>query len=125
MSFVFWYCLAALGEIAGCFSFWAWLRQGKSIFWLLPGCLALAIFAAALTRIDSANAGRTYATYGGVYRTIQDNLMVGVGVVHVCGITAALLGWICPIQVATLHLGSDVLVFLNSIKLLRVRIKSA
>ncbi len=92
MSTVFWYCLAALGEIAGCFSFWAWLRQGKSIVWLIPGCLALAFFAAALTRIDSANAGRTYAAYGGVYRTIQDNLIVGVGVVHVCGITAALLG---------------------------------
>ena len=67
MSSVFWYCLAALGEIAGCFSFWAWLRQGKSIFWLIPGCFALAVFAAALTRIDSAHAGRAYAAYGGVY----------------------------------------------------------
>ena len=28
------------------------------------------------------------------YRTIQENLWVGVGVVHVLGITAALLGWI-------------------------------
>ncbi|OJW07480.1 MAG: exopolyphosphatase [Planctomycetales bacterium 71-10] len=56
------------------------------------------------------------------YRTIQENLFVGVGVVHVCGITAALLGWIGPIQAAILHLGPDVLVFLNSVKLLRVRI---
>lgn len=57
------------------------------------------------------------------YRTIQENLFVGVGVVHVCGITAALLGWIGPIQAAVLHLGPDVLVFLNSVKLLRVRIE--
>ena len=57
------------------------------------------------------------------YRTIQENLFVGVGVVHVCGITAALLGWIGPIQAAILHLGPDVLVFLNSVKLLRVRIE--
>lgn len=56
------------------------------------------------------------------YRTIQENLYVGVGVVHVLGITAALLGWIGPIQAALLHLGPDILVFVNSVKLLRVRI---
>ena len=55
-------------------------------------------------------------------RTIKENIVVGVGVVHVLGITAALLGWIGPIQAAMLHLGPDVLVFVNSIKLLRVRI---
>ncbi len=59
------------------------------------------------------------------YRTVQENLFVGVGVVHVLGITAALMGWIGPIQAAILHLGPDVLVFLNSIKLLRVRIEGA
>lgn len=56
------------------------------------------------------------------YRTIQENLFVGVGVVHVLGITAALLGWIGPVQAAMLHLGPDILVFVNSVKLLRVRI---
>lgn len=59
------------------------------------------------------------------YRTIQENLFVGVGVVHVCGITAALLGWIGPIQAAMLHLGPDILVFLNSVKLLHVPIPGA
>ena len=57
------------------------------------------------------------------YRTVQENLFVGVGVVHVMGITAALFGWIGPIQAAVLHLGPDVLVFVNSVKLLRVSIK--
>ncbi len=57
------------------------------------------------------------------YRTIQENLFVGVGVVHVLGITAALMGWIGPIQAALLHLGPDVLVFLNSVKLLRVELE--
>ncbi len=56
------------------------------------------------------------------YRTIQENLFVGIGVVHVLGITAALLGWIGPVQAALLHLGPDILVFLNSMKLLRVRL---
>jgi len=58
------------------------------------------------------------------YRTIQENLIVGVGVVHVLGIVAALAGWIGPIEAALLHLGPDVLVFLNSVKLLRVRLEA-
>lgn len=58
---------AALAEIAGCFAFWAWLRMGKSPLWILPGVVALVVFAALLTRIDSAFAGRAYAAYGGVY----------------------------------------------------------
>ena len=36
---------------------------------------------------------------------------------------AALLGWIGLIEAATIHLGSDVLVFTNSGKLRKVRIK--
>ena len=56
------------------------------------------------------------------YRTIKENLFVGVGVVHVLGITAALIGLIGPVQAAIIHLGPDLLVFLNSTKLLRVRI---
>lgn len=57
------------------------------------------------------------------YRTVQENLWVGVGVVHVLGITAALMGWIGPIQAAFIHLGPDVLVFVNSVKMLRVKIQ--
>ena len=47
---------------------------------------------------------------------------MGVGVVHVLGIAAALLKLIGPVQAAIIHLGPDVIVFLNSVKLLRVRI---
>jgi small multidrug resistance family-3 protein len=61
------YALAALGEIAGCFSFWAWLRLGKPAWWLAPGLVSLALFAYLLTLIDSDAAGRTYAAYGGIY----------------------------------------------------------
>ena len=56
-----------MAEIAGCFAFWAWLRLGKSVFWLIPGMLALAMFAYLLTRVDADFAGRAYAAYGGVY----------------------------------------------------------
>jgi small multidrug resistance family-3 protein len=61
------YAAAALAEIAGCFAFWAWLRLGRTVLWLFPGMLALALFAYMLTRIDAAFAGRAYAAYGGVY----------------------------------------------------------
>jgi small multidrug resistance family-3 protein len=57
------YLLASVGEIAGCFSFWAWLRLGKSPLWLLPGMASLALFAYLLTKIDTATAGRAYAAY--------------------------------------------------------------
>ncbi|MCA0046217.1 YnfA family protein [Mesorhizobium sp. B283B1A] len=58
---------AALAEIAGCFAFWVWLRQGKSILWLVPGIASLVLFAYLLTLIPSDYAGRAYAAYGGVY----------------------------------------------------------
>lgn len=61
------YMAAALAEIGGCFAFWAWLRLSKSALWVLPGMAALALFAYLLTRVDSAFAGRAYASYGGVY----------------------------------------------------------
>ena len=57
------------------------------------------------------------------YRTIKENLIVGVGVVHVLGIVAALLRLIGPVQAALIHLGPDILVFVNSVKLLRVKIR--
>lgn len=56
-----------MGEIGGCFAFWAWLRMHKSPLWTIPGIAALIVFALALTRIDTTNAGRAYAAYGGVY----------------------------------------------------------
>jgi small multidrug resistance family-3 protein len=58
---------AATAEIGGCFAFWAWLRLGKSVLWLVPGVLCLLVFAYLLTFIESAAAGRAYAAYGGIY----------------------------------------------------------
>ncbi len=67
MKNLLWYLIAAMGEIGGCFSFWAWLRMNKSPLWLIPGMAALATFALVLTNIESAYAGRAYAAYGGIY----------------------------------------------------------
>ncbi|MGJ1361171.1 heavy metal translocating P-type ATPase [Sphingobacterium spiritivorum] len=56
------------------------------------------------------------------FRTIKENIIGGVGVVHVVGITLVLMGVLGPVQAAIIHLLPDTLVFLNSIKLLRVKI---
>ncbi len=61
------YLGAAVAEISGCFSFWAWLRLGRSPLWLIPGLASLALFAFLLTRVDLDLAGRAYAAYGGIY----------------------------------------------------------
>ncbi len=61
------YLGAAVAEIAGCYAVWAWLRLGKSIFWVVPGVVSLLLFAFLLTLIESRYAGRAYAAYGGVY----------------------------------------------------------
>ena len=68
MSRVMWiYGAAAIAEIAGCFSFWAWLREGRAVWWVAPGVASLALFAWLLTLVDTSAAGRAYAAYGGVY----------------------------------------------------------
>lgn len=63
------YIGAAIAEIAGCFAFWAWLRMEKSVWWLVPGMASLTLFAWLLTLVDTDQAGRAYAAYGGVYIT--------------------------------------------------------
>jgi small multidrug resistance family-3 protein len=61
------YGAAALAEIGGCFAFWAWLRSGASVLWLIPGVASLVVFALLLTLIPAEAAGRAFAAYGGVY----------------------------------------------------------
>ncbi|AZN99070.1 YnfA family protein [Mesorhizobium sp. M9A.F.Ca.ET.002.03.1.2] len=61
------YIVAALAEIAGCFSIWAWWRLEKSPLWLAPGLTSLALFGFLLALVDINAAGRAYAAYGGIY----------------------------------------------------------
>lgn len=63
----FWlYVATAIAEIVGCYLPWLWLRQGGSVWLLLPASVSLAVFAWLLTLHDAAS-GRVYAAYGGVY----------------------------------------------------------
>jgi len=60
------FLLTAVAEIVGCYLPYLVLKQDKSVWLLIPGALALAIFAWLLTLHPTAS-GRVYAAYGGVY----------------------------------------------------------
>jgi small multidrug resistance family-3 protein len=61
------YLVTAFAEIGGCYAVFAWLRLGKPVWWLIPGALSLALFTWLLTLHPFQQAGRIYASYGGVY----------------------------------------------------------
>ena len=60
------YFVTAMAEIVGCYLPWLVLKQGRSVWLLVPAALSLAAFAWLLTLHPTA-AGRTYAAYGGMY----------------------------------------------------------
>lgn len=62
-----WFALAAILEIAGCFGFWLWLKEGRSPLLALAGVVSLAAFAFCLSQVSAAYAGRAFAAYGGIY----------------------------------------------------------
>jgi small multidrug resistance family-3 protein len=98
------YLLAALLEIGGCFAFWSCLRLGRSPWLLVPGVLALVLFACALARVEVSFAGRAYAAYGGIYiasallwlylveRTVPDRWDIAGGLLCAAGALLILLG---------------------------------
>lgn len=71
------YAATALAEIIGCYLPYLWLKEGRSIWLVLPAALSLALFAWLLT-LHGAAAGRVYAAYGGVY--------IGVAILWLWGV---------------------------------------
>lgn len=66
LKLVWLFAVTAIAEIAGCYLAWAVVKQGRSVWLLLPATLLLGLFAWLLTLHPTA-AGRTYAAYGGMY----------------------------------------------------------
>lgn len=60
------FVLTALAEIVGCYLPYLWLRQGKTVWLLVPAAVSLALFAWLISLHPTAT-GRVYAAYGGVY----------------------------------------------------------
>lgn len=63
------FIVTALTEIIGCYLPYLWLKEGKSVWLLLPAALSLLAFVWLLTLHPNA-AGRVYAAYGGVYISV-------------------------------------------------------
>lgn len=59
------FLLTAVAETVGCYLPYLWLKQGRSVWLLVPAAASLALFAWLLTLHDTAS-GRVYAAYGGV-----------------------------------------------------------
>ncbi len=57
---------AGLFEIGGGYLIWLWLKESKSFWWGILGGIALAIYGV-LATLQTANFGRVYAAYGGVF----------------------------------------------------------
>ena len=60
------FAITAVAEIVGCYLPWMVLKQGKSVWLLLRAAISLGLFVWLLTLHPHA-AGRTYASYGGMY----------------------------------------------------------
>lgn len=60
------FAVTAVAEIVGCYLPYLWLKQGKSVWLLIPAAASLALFAWLLSLHPTA-AGRVYAAYGGIY----------------------------------------------------------
>jgi len=96
------FVLTALAEIIGCYLPYLWLKEGKSVWLLLPAGFSLAAFAWLLTLHPQA-AGRVYAAYGGVYISVA---LVWLWLVD--AIRPSMTDWI---GVAVCLLGSAIIIF--------------
>jgi small multidrug resistance family-3 protein len=96
------FVVTAVAEIVGCYLPYLWLRQGASVWLLLPAALSLALFAWLLTLHPTA-AGRVYAAYGGVYVSVA---IVWLWLVD--GIRPAVSDWV---GVAVVLVGMGILMF--------------
>ncbi len=63
------FVVTAVAEIVGCYLPYLWLKNGKSVWLLLPAAASLSLFAWLLSLHPTAT-GRVYAAYGGVYITV-------------------------------------------------------
>ncbi|MBU3160339.1 YnfA family protein [Clostridium frigoris] len=65
---VFYFIVAGIFEIGGGYLIWICLRDGKSLWYGIFGGVALIVYGVIPTlQPPSANFGRVYATYGGIF----------------------------------------------------------
>ncbi len=60
------FVVAGLCEIGGGYLIWLWLRNGKPVWFGIAGAVVLVLYGVIAT-LQTANFGRVYAAYGGVF----------------------------------------------------------
>ena len=80
LTSLFVFVVAGLCEIGGGYLVWLWLRDGRSLLYGILGGVILAVYGLVAT-LQTANFGRVYATYGGVF--IAMSILWGWMVDHV------------------------------------------
>jgi len=60
------FILAGLFEISGGYLIWLWLREGKGLAYAISGAIIL-VFYGVIPTLQTANFGRVYAAYGGIF----------------------------------------------------------
>jgi small multidrug resistance family-3 protein len=63
---LFYFILAGLCEIGGGYLVWLWLREEKNLLYGILGAIFLIVYGIIPT-LQSANFGRVYAAYGGIF----------------------------------------------------------
>ncbi|WP_145859686.1 YnfA family protein [Pedobacter suwonensis] len=60
------FLIAGLCEIGGGYLIWLWIKEGKPLWYGFIGAIILIAYGVVATW-QTANFGRTYATYGGIF----------------------------------------------------------
>ncbi len=96
ISSLLFFVLAGLCEIAGGYLIWRWLREGQSIWLAILGAVILICYGVIPTlQPASANFGRVYAAYGGVF--IVMSILWGYQVDKITPDKFDLIGGLCAL----------------------------
>jgi small multidrug resistance family-3 protein len=86
---IFLFILAGLFEIGGGYLIWIWLKEGKSVEFAVLGAILLVLYGVIPT-LQTANFGRVYAAYGGIFIVLA--LLWGWQIDHVIPDTFDIIG---------------------------------
>ena len=86
---IFLFILAGLFEIGGGYLIWIWLKEGKGVEFAVLGAILLVLYGVIPT-LQTANFGRVYAAYGGIFIVLA--LLWGWQIDHVIPDTFDVIG---------------------------------
>lgn len=73
---IFYFIMAGLCEIGGGYLIWLYVKDDKSLFYFLAGSLVLIAYGIIPT-LQTANFGKVYAAYGGIFYRFINSMGLG------------------------------------------------